>query len=305
MAFLEIITGFATQVSGFLQTGLGKPILIIIILISALIIERIVRKLLHKSFEKSSKFIKVDHTQYAVLKHITSAVIYMVGIGVAIFMIPALKTLSISLFAGAGVLAIVIGFASQTAFSNIVSGIFIAIVKPFRVGDTIQFGSNSDKRGTIEDITLRHTVIRNFENKRFVVPNSIISNEIIENYNLGDDKICRFVEFGISYDSDIDKAMKIMRSEAMKHPHLLDNRKKEEKDKGIPAVVIRVIGFSDSSVNLRAWVWTKDPPSAYELGCDLNKSIKERFDKEGIEIPFPYRTIVYKDQINRGKRFRK
>ena len=82
MAFLEIITGYATQVLEFLKTGLGKPILIIIILISTLIIERIVRKLLHNAFEKSSKFMKVDHTQYAVLKHITSAVIYVVGIGV-------------------------------------------------------------------------------------------------------------------------------------------------------------------------------------------------------------------------------
>jgi small conductance mechanosensitive channel len=305
MAFLEIITGYATQVLEFLKTGLGKPILIIIILISTLIIERIVRKLLHNAFEKSSKFMKVDHTQYAVLKHITSAVIYVVGIGVAIFMIPSLKALSISLFAGAGVLAIIIGFASQAAFANIVSGIFIAIFKPFRVGDTIQFGSNSDKRGVVEDITLRHTVIRNFENKRFVVPNSIISGEIVENYNLGDDKICRFVDFGISYDSDINKAMKIMREEAMKHPLHIDNRKKDEIDRGIPTVVIRTIGFSDSSVNLRAWVWAKDPPSAYEMGCDLNKSIKEKFDKEGIEIPFPYRTIVYKDQINKGRKFRR
>ena len=206
-------------------------------------------------------------------------------------------SLSVSLFAGAGILAVVIGFASQHAFANIVSGIFIVIFKPFRVGDRITIGT--DVRGVVEDINLRHTIIRNFENKRIIVPNSIISNEKIENASIGDEKICRFVEFGISYDSNIDKAMKIMEKEALKHPLHIDNRSDEEKEKNDPIVRVRVIGFADSSVNLRAWVWAKDSPDAFTLGCDLNKSIKERFDKEGIEIPFPYRTIVYKKDLQK------
>ena len=64
---------------------------------------------------------------------------------------------------------------------------------------------------------------------------------------------------------------------------------------------MRTIGFSDSSVNLRAWVWAKDSIDAFVLGCDLIKSVKERFDKEGIEIPFPYRTIVYKKDLPKSK----
>jgi small-conductance mechanosensitive channel len=226
-----------------------------------------------------------------------------VGVGFAIYTIPALRTLSVSLLAGAGILAVIIGFASQAAFSNIISGIFIVIFKPFRVGDRLKIGT--DVTGVVEDITLRHTVIRNFENKRLIIPNSVISNETLENASIGDEKICRWVEIGISYDSDIDKAMKIMEQEAMKHPDYIDNRTEEEKENKEPAVRVRVLGFGDSSVNLRAWVWAKDPPAAFRLGTDLNKSIKERFDKEGIEIPFPYRTITFKEKQDKRRMRRK
>ncbi len=218
-------------------------------------------------------------------------------------MIPSLRTLSVSLFAGAGIVAVIIGFASQHAFANIVSGVFIVIFKPFRVGDRITIGANL--RGIVEDINLRHTVIKTFENKRIIVPNSVISNEYVENSSIADEKICRFIEFGISYDSDIDKAMKIMENESLKHPLHIDARTDEEKESNEPVINVKVIGFTDSSVTLRAWVWTKDAPDAFKLNCDLNKSIKESFDREGIEIPFPYRTVVYKKDISSKKNGKK
>jgi small-conductance mechanosensitive channel len=116
------------------------------------------------------------------------------------------------------------------------------------------------------------------------------------NSNIVDETICNFIDIGISYDSDIDKAMEIMRNEAMAHPKFMDHRSQEELDSGIPPVTVRVMGFGDSSVNLRAFVWSMDHSSGFVLKTDLNKSIKEQFDKQGIEIPFPYRTIVYKDK---------
>lgn len=283
---------------GLFGNGLKYVIVVISITVLTVIIERIIRKLLNKYFEKSSKHIKVDHTRYAVFKHLISAIIYLSGFGIAVYAVPSLRTLAVSLFAGAGILAVIVGFASQKAFSNLVSGMFIAIFKPFRVGDVIKF---SDNLGVVEDITLRHTVIRNFENKRFIVPNSIISNQTIENYNINDEALCKFIEFNISYDSNIDKAMKIMRQEAEKHRFCIDKRSKEEKDKGEPIVNVRVTGFGDSSVKLRAWVWAEDPRSAFIMGCELNKSIKERFDKEGIEIPFNYMTVVYKKDMKKKK----
>jgi small conductance mechanosensitive channel len=288
-----------TQLIDFFKIGLNRFILIMIIIVITIVIERILKKLMDKLFQRKTKLLKADPTHFVVLKHFISALIYMMGIAISIYSIPSLRSFSVSILAGAGVLGIIIGFASQAALSNVISGIFIAMFKPFRVGDRIKFG---EKMGVVEDINLRHTIIRNFENKRFVVPNSIIGNEIIENFDIGDQKICRWVEFGISYDSDIDKAMKIMREEAMKHPEFIDNRTKQEREEGIPPVIVRVLGFGDSSVNLRAWVWAKEPGAAFRLGTDLNKTIKQRFDKEGIEIPFPYRTVVYKKDIKNLKK---
>ncbi|USN45801.1 MAG: mechanosensitive ion channel family protein [Candidatus Woesearchaeota archaeon] len=227
------------------------------------------------------------------MRHLVAGLVYVIGIGLAIYVVPSLRALSVSLFAGAGVLALILGFASQSVFANIVSGIFIAIFKPFRVGDVI---SVKNYLGTVEDITLKHTVIRSFENKRIIIPNSLMNSEVIENANIEDENICKFVEVGISYDSSIDNAMKIMAREAQKHPLFLDHRTDDERKEKKPAVVVRVLGFSDSAIKLRAWVWAKTPGDAFILGCDLNKSIKEAFDKAGIEIPFPYRTIVYKNK---------
>ena len=282
------------------SSGYRRYILVAVVLFITVIIQKIIKSFLQKHLERSSKRLKVDETQYRFFRHFISAFIYIIGIGIAISMIPSLRALSISLFAGAGVVAVVVGFASQQAFSNIVSGVFIALFRPFRVGDRIKLGM--DLRGTVEDINLRHTVIRDFENKRIIVPNSIISAEKIENATIEDPKICKWVEIGISYDADIDKAMSIIQSEAMKHQLCIDNRTKEEKENKDPQVRVRVIGFGDSSVLLRAWIWAKDPQDAFVLGCDLNKSIKERFDKEDIEIPFPYRTIVYKKDLTKPKR---
>ena len=266
----------------------------IAILLIAFGLARILRFSLDRSVKAASETLRVDPTQYNFIKNALSFVIYVSAIIIIFYSIPTLKDYGLTLFASAGVLAAIVGFASQSAFSNIVSGIFIVIFKPFRVGDLVNIGNLHT--GEIEDITLRHTVIRNFENRRVVIPNTIISNETIINSHLTEEVTCMFVMMGISYDSDIDLAMEIMQDEAMKHPHFIDQRSEDEKQKGEPAVIVRLLSFSDSAVNLRASVWATNPSEGFVMRCDLYKSIKERFDKEGIEIPFPYRTIVYKEK---------
>jgi small-conductance mechanosensitive channel len=247
-----------------------------------------------KYLRNASSEISLTLRQHYFLLQLATVFIYLIGIGISIYLIPPLRSLSLSMFAGSGIFAIVIGFASQQALANIVGGIFIIIFKPFVVGDRVSLIGKAI-HGTIETITLRHTVIRTWENKRVIVPNSIISTEMVENSNFQDERICRFVEIGISYDSDVDKAMAIMTEEALKHPSEIDFRTPEDIENEVPEVLVRVIGFGDSSVNLRANVWAKDLPSGFQMHCDLNKNIKKRFDSEGIEIPFPHRTIVQKD----------
>ena len=237
----------------------------------------------------------VDRTQFKFFKHVASVAIWIIAIAGIIYTVPKLRALAVTLFAGAGIMVAAIGFAAQSAFSNIVNGVFIVFSKPYRVGDLIKV--RSDLFGVVEDITLRHTIITNFENKRIIIPNAVMGSEVIENTTIKDMEVCRWIEVGISYDSDVELATKIMQEEAVKHPQCIDHRTAEQKEQGIPQVEVRLIEFADFSVNLRALVWTNDPLNARAMHSDINKAIKKRFDAEGIEIPFPYRTIVYKKDL--------
>lgn len=276
-------------------TNLPRPVLYVVILVLAFLLTLWVRRFINRFVNASSIHLKVDPTKYSFIKNAASLIIFTLAVFLVIYLVPELRSLGTTLLASAGIATAVLAFASQAALSNIISGVFIVIFKPFRVDDMIRL--EGDRAGVVEDITLRHTVIRDFQNQRIIVPNSVISEQTIVNSHIGDERMKRQMFFSISYDSNIDKAFEIIQDEASKHPFTIDGRNVEEKRAGWPKVKCRVIGFGDSSVNLRADVWAKSPEESWEQYCDLNKSIKERFDREGIEIPFPYRTIVYKKDL--------
>ncbi|WP_321306910.1 mechanosensitive ion channel family protein [Marinifilum fragile] len=270
--------------------GIGYKVLFIIFtILIGFITSKVIRFFMHRLVLRSVKKLNADPTNYNFLKNAVSFLIFILVIIIVFYSIPELKSIGVSLLAGAGILAAIVGFASQQAFSNIVSGIFVVIFKPFRVGDYIKIGDLHF--GTVEDITLRHTVIKNPENRRVIIPNSVISSETILNSSIADPKVCAFVEIGISYFSSIDNAISILRSEAEKHPNLIDNRSEAEIEEGVEKVLIRVIQLTDSSVLLRAYVWAENSGKAFVMKCDLLKSIKESFDKNDIEIPFPHQTV--------------
>lgn len=263
----------------------------IVIVILTVILAWLIRRAFSRFISRTTGDLKIDSTNYLFLSHLIVAVIYITGISFALHLFPFMRHISSSLLAGAGILAVAVGFASQQALGNIVSGIFIVIFKPYRIGDRITL--KIDMRGVVEDINLRHTIVRNLENQRIIIPNAVISNEILVNSNYSDVRICRFVEIGISYQSDVDRAKEIMNEEVLAHPGYLDVRTQADMEKGIPPVTIRLISLNDSSVTLRAWVWAADAFAAFAMSCDLLESIKKRFDQEGIVIPFPQRTISY------------
>lgn len=265
-------------------------ILVAVVSVVAFIILRILRFLLNKFLHRSSKILNVDPTHYYFLKNALSFVVFLIALIVIMYSIPELKQFGLTLFAGAGILAAIIGFASQAAFANIISGIFIVIFKPFRVGDTVEI--SKQYFGTVEDITLRHTVVQDIENKRFIIPNSFMSSEVIHNFHINDEKVGNQVYFGIGYSASIDKAMDIIREEAMKHRFIIDSRTEQDIADGVPQVIIRVIAWADSSINLRATIWSANPMEGFQMKCDLLKSVKERFDREGVEIPFPHRKVI-------------
>ncbi len=284
--------------NGILSSNTIKHLLFIVITLAvASVLLIVLRKIATKIINSNADKIKVDPTNFSFLKNSLSFIVYFIALIIIFRHIPSLRSFGSALFAGAGILAAIIGFASQKAFSNIITGIFILIFKPYRVGDVIEISNG--RIGTVEEITLRHTIIKDFKNERIIVPNTVISDDIIINSSITDSKIQCRVEVGISYDSDIDLAMQIMRSECEKHPLMIDNRTLEETTKNEPIVKVAVIALADFSVNLRANAWTESFADAFQMRTDLLKSIKERFDREGIEIPFPYRTIVYKKDIEK------
>ncbi len=264
------------------------------LILLTIVLSFLVNRFFKRQIRRSTALMNTDPTNYQFLRHLIIALIYIVGLSISIYSMPELRLLATSLLAGAGVLAVAVGFASQHALSNIISGIFIVIFKPFRINDRLKIG---DKVGVVEDISLRHTVIRDFENKRIIIPNSIISQEVIINSDFTDDKICKWIEIGISYSSNIELAKSIIKDEILNHPLHIDPRTDIQKNNGEELAPVKVIQLDESSVNLRGWAWAKDSADAFIMGCDLLESIKLRFDKEGIEIPFPHRTLVYKEKL--------
>ena len=270
-------------------------VFVLVVLAATLVVQRIIHFVLNRYLKRSAEVLRVDPTAFNFLKNAMNAMIFIGAIIIIFYGIKPFRSLGTTMLASAGIIAAVAAFASQHALANIVSGMFVVIFRPFRVDDIVFIGT--DIKGKIEDITLRHTVIRNFENRRVIIPNSLISSETIINSNLVDEKICVHLEVGISYDSDINKAMEIMQNLAEGHPLCIDNRDEEKKAKNKPIVVVRVLALADFSVNLRAWVWANNADDAFVMKCELLKQVKEEFDRQGIEIPFPHRTLVYKKDV--------
>ncbi|MGB6038026.1 MAG: mechanosensitive ion channel family protein [Cryomorphaceae bacterium] len=266
---------------------------IFIVLLLSFLIHRILRALLSRYLNESSRQMRNDPTHYVFLKNALRFLIILVALIVILYTIPELKELGLSLFAGAGIIAAIIGFASQAAFSNIVSGIFLVVFKPFRVGDVVKV--SKDMLGIVEDITLRHTIIKDFENKRYVIPNSMIDSEVIHNSAIREEEVGNFLFIHVGFDTDLDLAISLIQDEAEKHPILMDPRTEEEKRKEAPKVEVRVLGWREYYYELRAVCWSKDHISGFELKTDLYKSISERFRKEGIDIPVPAQNIKLKD----------
>ena len=139
---------------------------------------RLFKKLIARR-EKNS----TDKTNLIFFRNVVIYITYAIGFLSMFNQIPGMQQLSKTLLAGAGILAAAVGFGSQQAISNIVSGIFMVIFKPFRVGDQIELGGDGKGilKGTVIDISLRHTTIRHPDGQTIVVPNNVLNNQAIIN----------------------------------------------------------------------------------------------------------------------------
>ncbi len=282
------------------DTGLLLTIILILIVsgVASRLAKSAINKYLRNIVDSQESRDYDNATRLRFFKNGVNFTIVIIALLTITYTIPSLRALAVTLFAGAGIFAAVIAFASQAALSNIISGIFIVWFKPFRVGDIVVVSSHF---GMVEDITLRHTVIKGLENKRIIIPNSNISSDVIVNSTIEDPTIQRFVEIWITYNSDLKKAMFIMEEESMKHPLMIDGRTLEEKLNGEPIVLVRTTGMDERGIKIRAGVWAKDLSTSFDMYCDLIRDIKYRFDSEGIQIGVPHRHIS--NEFKREKEF--
>ena len=172
-----------------------------------------------------------------------------------------------------------IGFAMQDVLKNFVAGVFIFTDRPFRIGDWIEW---DDHAGVVEDISLRVSRVRPFDNELLTVPNSNLTDDVVKNPVAKERLRLKFV-FGIGYDDDIDEATEIILEEARNHPEILDD----------PKPSVRLTELADSYVGLQSRIWIDNPSRAdfVEIRGEYVTTVKNRFDNAGINIPYPQRDV--------------
>lgn len=233
-------------------------------------------------------------TKLVMLRHVTVGAIYAVGLLIAVYTIPSLRTFSATLLAGAGLAAMVLGLAAQSTFSNMVSGLALVFFRPFDIGDKITVGSDY---GEVIDINLRQTTLETFDNKRIIIPNSSLNSLTITNWTANADKtVIGTITIGVSYNSDIDKAREIMIEEARKSSYVMKSEEVRELhgDDELPDVKARVIELAPYSVDIRLDFWVYTRSDLFSAQTEIREAIKKRIDDEpSVSIPFPHTTVLF------------
>ena len=246
-----------------------KVIAALVILIVGRWVAKAIRGLLRRFMTKRN----VDETLIPFLCDITY-------VGLIVFVwIAALSQLGIqttSLIAVLGAAGLAVALALQGSLANFAAGVLMIIFKPFKVGDYIEAGGTA---GTVASIGIFATTLNSPDNRKIIVPNSKMSGDNIVNYTAHPTRRVDLVA-GVSYSDDLNKVREVLNSILAEDDRVL-------KD---PAPVVAVLELGDSSINfvVRPWVNTENYWAAY---FDLQKKIKERFDAEGISIPFPQRDV--------------
>ncbi len=181
-----------------------------------------------------------------------------------------------ALLGAAGVIGIAVGFASRTSMSNMISGLFLIWEKPFAVGDVIKIG---DTVGVVLSVDLLSVKVRTFDNQFVRIPNERILTTELTN-------ITRFpirrmdINLSVAYKEDITKVMECLLEIALNNPYCLNE----------PAPIVVFTDFGESSLDFLFALWF-EKSDYLNLKNSVMKEIKERFEKVGIEIPFPHRTL--------------
>lgn len=197
-----------------------------------------------------------------------------------------------SIFVAAGFTSIVLGLAAQSSLSNLIAGGVISFSQPFQINDAIIFDG---QYCFVEDIKLVFTVLRTWDGRRMMVPNNQFLNTTIVNYNAVDTTKVAVIYIEITLESDVEKAMEIMKNVIAGHPLFYPAE-------GFPSAL--VMQFDEYGVQLRALGRAKDQSDNWTLEKESLLQIKKEFDQNGIKIAVPRREIVYhnRDDVSKDPR---
>ncbi|MEM3099489.1 MAG: mechanosensitive ion channel family protein [Nitrososphaerales archaeon] len=254
------------------EVELFKLVVTATIIIVGVIIARVFRLITDRFL---GKYIPVQTE--AVIRRI----VYWGIIGIAVF--SAIGTLGVDftgLLLAGGIAGIIIGFATQSVVSNLLSGLFLQMDRAVKIGDPVEV-VDMGVAGIIKEVTMFSTRLRRFDGVLIRIPNEKFFTSQLRNFN---GHVARRVEVsvGIAYKEDAATAIRLITEMVAKEPRILAE----------PAPSIMVWELADSSVNINVWVWV---PSIewFPMRTQIVQNLKELLDRNGIEIPFPHRTIWF------------
>lgn len=247
-----------------------RVVLAIVIFIASSFIARAVRQAI---LNTDSKLNKLDVTLIPIFSTVACYAVYVIG-GVFILDIFGVNTASLIALVGAAGLAI--GLALKDTLSNIAAGIMLLILRPFRAGDFIEFGST---QGTVKEINLFTCIFETVDGLYIACPNGVLWGSHIKNFTRNGKRRMDII-VGISYSDSIDEGLSVLKQVAGEESRLLAD----------PVPQAMVVSMMDSSVNIQLRAWAKND-DYWPTYWDLNKRVKESIEAAGLTIPFPQRTL--------------
>lgn len=246
--------------------------------IAGKLITRLVRKIISRdSFISEEEEKKREDTIINILVKLTHILVWF---GFLFFLLQEVGIPIAPLLTGAGILGMAVGFGAQSLVRDFITGLFIVTENQFRIGDVVCIGGHC---GVVEDMTLRITKIREMDGTIHYIPNSEI--RIASNKSKDFSKVDLVI--GVAYNTDIDKLEKVINE--------IGDSLKSDSEYGKFIIeapqFLRIDEFGDSAINVRI-LGTVYPKKQYLIKGELNRRLKKRFEEEGIEIPYPIRTVL-------------
>ena len=272
------INSVAEQLTVFLAEYGLSLIGAVAILIAGKIVAALLRRLINRLLSR----LKTDPAIVSFSGTLVYVLVLLVTVVAALSNLGVEMTSFIALIGAAG---LAIGFALQGTLANFAAGVLILIFRPFRVDDWI---SAAGVLGRVSEIQIFETILITADNIRISVPNGKVYGDVIQNITTLGTRRCE-VEVGISYSSSIKKA----------HEILMDLCRKDERVLEDPAPQVVVFELGDSSVNFKVRPWVK-AADFWPVKFDLTRKIKETFDEQGIEIPFPQRVVHMNPSVKKA-----